>query len=89
MIFFQPLLNKEVVISNMHNKSEQDKNLFRLLRPQSKISKVKCEKSQQIDHFAFFLAIIELVQELATSNIQTTFEKYTYMKNYSSYRAHK
>ena len=35
---------------------------FKLLRPQGQIIDVKCEKSQEIGHFDFFSAIIQLVK---------------------------
>ena len=60
---------------------------FKLSRPQGQIIDVKCEKSQEIVHFDFFSAIIEVVQELLISNMHNKFEEDTW--NFSSYRAHK
>ena len=51
--------------------------LFKLSRPQGQIIDVKCEKSQQIGHFEFFSAIIELVQKLLISNMHNKFEEDT------------
>ena len=52
--------------------------LFKLSCPQGQIISVKCDKSQEISHFKFFSAIIELVQELLISNMHNKFEEDTW-----------
>ena len=77
-IFFQPLLNLSknyLLVTCITNLKRICGKLFKLSRPQGQIIDVKWEKSQEIGHFFFFSAIIELVQELLISNKHTKFEE--------------
>ena len=52
--FFQAIIELiwELLISNMHNKFEEDTwKLFKISRPQGQIINVKWEKSQYMGHF--------------------------------------
>ena len=51
------------------------KNFFKLSRPQGQIIDVKCETSQQIVHFEFFSAIIELVWDWSLETCITNLER--------------
>ena len=64
--------------TSVTNSGKIYEQLFKLSRPQGQIIDVKCEKSQQIGHFDFFSAIIELVLELDISNMYNKFGKDTW-----------
>ena len=79
MIFFSAIIETvgELLISNMHNKFEQNTKLFKLSRPQGQIIDVKNNNKSAI---LILSANVELVRELVICNMHNKF---------GNYRAHK
>ena len=77
-IFFSAIIElvQELLISNMHNKFEEDMwKTFQVIAPTRSNYWRKMRKITINGPFFFFSAIIELVQELLISNIHTKFEE--------------
>ena len=77
-IFFSAIIElvQELLISNMHNKFEEDmRKTFQVIAPTRSNYWRKMRKITINRPFFFFSAIIELVQELLISNIHNKFEE--------------